>query len=204
MKKSRDPLQDLVNDLKKSAPNPAAPRQRPRAQPIASQAPSRHGGGFLKSAGPGGMLFDFGFLTGNPMADNATVLLNRMGDPTQAALARGQEQATRKAFADYTRLGDDAFHQQNNMGTAMAGQAHNEWDNQFEKSLDQQVVEMVKREGVGGDKLAGQGTTGAFNKSVMTVGREEVVAQSETDAAVIEMMKSMGADLVDDDLIPEG
>lgn len=227
MKKSRrpDPLADLASDVMKAraALEPERPRSRnaqvmdfyARGVPTDAQrangyTPPPRVGSFVKSAGPGGIVFDFGFLTGNPCADNATAMLNQFADPVQVSIAKSQAESISRAFVDYSHLGEHAYREKMDMGSAIADQTNNGrsegvhpgWDQQLNKSLDQQVVEMVKREGIGADP--GQGLTGDFNKSTMVVNGERIVGQSETDAAVIEMMKSMGADLSETDDTPEG
>lgn len=194
-----DPLQDLVNDLRKSQ-SPAQPQQRPaQQQQRLMQRPRFNGATVTK--GEGGVRFDFGFWTGNPMADNATLLLSRHADPVQAQIANYQRDSVNKAINAHIRTGiAPEAQQQEGM--------HADWNEQFSKSLDQQVVESIKNgsmkvEGaISGASDPGQSIMGEFNKAQVRLGNEVVVGQSETDAAVIEMMKGMlesgGDELVSD------
>lgn len=226
MKKSRraDPLQELANDILKGH----APVERPRsrnaqvhdfyargvptdAQRANGYTPPPRPSGFVKSIGPGGMVFDFGHLTGNDVADRATALLNHFNDPVEAQTAVDQRAAIAKAFVDYSQLGEHGYAQRVNLADAMRpGTIHPEHAANMNKGLDQAVVELVQREGLGpgyggGSGSSGPGTQGDFNKATIRVGNEVITGQSETDAAVIEMMKSMGTDLTDDQgFVPEG
>ena len=55
---------------------------------------------FIKAMGPGGMVFDFGNRTGNPIADRATDLLNQFSDPIQANNAQYNATSYQKAITD--------------------------------------------------------------------------------------------------------
>lgn len=135
------------------------------------------------------MIFNFGQWTGNPVADNATALLNRHSDPVQNQIAQYQRESMAKALHTFVLTGQDP------QAEAPAGGVHQEWERQFNKSLDQQVVEGIKSGEIpvegGMPGAPGQQIKGDFNKSQMQLGGETIVGQSETDAAVIEMMKSM-------------
>jgi len=185
----KDPLADLVGRLRKSTP--ASVSRPQRAAPVsAGPAPAS----FLKSAGPGGLVFDFGPLTGNPMADNFTIVLNRFSEPVQESIARQQRQQFSKAMGDYVASGVDA----RESGVS----AHEEWNKSLSKSFDEQTAEAICsgdvtiESGVPGVPSAsppprGSMIKGQFNQTTMKLGGEQIVAQSETDAAVIEMMKSL-------------
>lgn len=137
---------------------------------------------FLKSAGPGGFIFDFGNKTGNPLADNATALLNRHADGTQAAIAQDQRQTYDRALTQYVKKGDAAF------AGGEFGSVNNEWANQMSKPLDQQVREA--HEAGAFEKSTGPAVKNQFNKVEANIGGQVVKATSPTDAAVLEMFKA--------------
>lgn len=183
--KSDDGLQDLADSIRKSrAPVAARPTQ---AASVPRQV--QHRGGVSVVKGEGGLLFNFGNTTGNPIADNATWMLQQHSDPVQLQIAQYQRESMAKALTAFVATGQEP------QAEAPQGGVHSEWNQQFNKSLDQQVVEGIKSgqipvEGAIPGAQPGQNIQGEFNKSQMTVNGETVVGQSETDAAVIEMMKS--------------
>lgn len=138
---------------------------------------------FIKSNGIGGMMFDFGHMTGNPVADNATRLLNQNADPVQASNANYQEQAYKQSLMEYTQKGD-AGHQKD---TTMFGNLEKGWGDQLNKPMDQQVKEAYEK-GLLDERTPAQNPNVA--KSTAVVGGQQVHAQSETDAAVLEMFKA--------------
>ena len=111
---------------------------------------------FIKASGSGGILFDFGNKTGNPIADNATALLQSCSDPVQEQIAQYQADSYAKSLKDYVSKGDDKFRQEN--------------------PTSQETAPIAPPE---------------FKKAQLAVGGELVEAKSETDAAVIELMKNM-------------
>ena len=138
---------------------------------------------FVKSIGQGGIVFDFGHLTGNPIADHATQLLNQFADPVQESNAQYQQQSYQKAISDYAVKGDQSFAQD----ASPFGNVGQGWGDQLNKPMDQQVKEAFEK-GMFDEK---QGPNNPkFEKSVTTVGGQKVQAQSETDAAVLEMFKA--------------
>lgn len=163
-----------------------------------------HGMKFVKSYGPGGMVMDFGSRTGNPMADNATELLNQHSDPVQASNARYQAKAYSNAVKSYTEKGDAAYH-----GTTTPfGHIPKENAEMLDKGMDKNVEEAFGKElkqsqtvqkGVVADATQAPQlpqhrsipNIPNFQKSQTRVGKEIVQAQSPTDAAVIEMMKGI-------------
>jgi hypothetical protein len=152
---------------------------------------------FLKSAGPGGFVFDFGRTTGNPLADNATILLNQNADPTQKQIAEDQERASIHAMTGFVTKGEAAF-SGNNSGAGV----NDAWAAQMNKPMDQQVQEAFDAGAFakGGNPAANSANNSAmkkFSKSVGMVNGEQVVAMSETDAAVLEMYKSEQAAMGD-------
>jgi hypothetical protein len=152
---------------------------------------------FLKSAGPGGFVFDFGRTTGNPLADNATILLNQNADPTQRQIAEDQERASIHAMTGFVTKGEAAF-SGNNSGAGV----NDAWAAQMNKPMDQQVQEAFDagafaKGGNPAANAANNAATKQFSKSVGTVNGEQVVAMSETDAAVLEMFKAEQAAMGD-------
>lgn len=146
--------------------------------------------GFLKAMGPGGMVFDFGNLTGNAIADRTTALLNEGGDVVQAQTAKYQADSYNQALMDYAVKGDAAFSQT----SSMFGNIDKGWKDQLNKPMDQQVTELYKAEADAKDPSV-PAVRNEFNKTEMNVGGEMIKATSETDAAVLEMLKSQGMDL---------
>jgi hypothetical protein len=134
------------------------------------------------------MIFDFGNTTGNPVADRATALLNDFGDPMQSQIAVDQRAEFAKAIMEHI-TGQKMQAADAPVSQTIKG-AHDEWNKQLGKSFDEQTAEHVKKNGLG-DGGDGIFVAGEFNKSTMKVGNEVAVAQSETDAAVIEMMKNV-------------
>lgn len=143
---------------------------------------------FIKSNGIGGMMFDFGHLTGNPVADNATRILNENSDPVQASNANYQDQAYKQSLMEYTQKGD-ASHAKD---TTMFGNLEKGWGDQLNKPMDQQVKEAYEK-GLLDERSPMQNPNVA--KSTAMVGGQQVHAQSETDAAVLEMFKAEQASM---------
>jgi hypothetical protein len=145
----------------------------------------------IKAAGPGGIQFDFGMMTGNPIADNATRMLNQFADSTQASISSMQQQEIGQAFMDYIAKGDRAFVPQ--------GAIPDAWTKQLSGSTDEAIKAMHERGELdcsedGSMKSVGPAFRNRFNESQITMGGELVKATSETDAALIEMMKHQGMD----------
>jgi hypothetical protein len=139
----------------------------------------------IKSIGKGGMVFDFGPLTGNPIADNATALLNAHGDSVQMNNAKYQATEYQKAIESYVEKGDAAYAGE----TTPFGHIKSEL---LDKTMDQQVAEEFAK---GKLDSNGPAVVNHHNEKQMTVGSEIIKATSETDAALIEMMKAQGMDL---------
>jgi hypothetical protein len=146
----------------------------------------------VKAHGPGGVLFDFGKWTGNPMADQTTRLLSQNYDPQQMQIAKSQAVAYDKSIENWVRKGEDR-HLHEHGETAPGSAMNPEWAKQMNTPMDQQVAEAYKSGAL--DENPNQPVSGQFNKSQfqqtqMQVGNETVKATSETDQALIEMMKS--------------
>lgn len=184
----KDVLQDLVNDIQKSRSKPTIVK-RVTQRPSVRTPTQITGQGFVKARGPGGILFDFGRSTGNPHADIPSALLQKFADPTQLQIAEDQAAEIDKAFVDYVNLGQEEYEKRVGIADATVGQLHQAWNKQLSKSFDQQTAEYVKAYGLK-DEGDGKFVKGDFNKSQVRVGKEDAVAQSETDAAVVEMMKN--------------
>jgi hypothetical protein len=152
---------------------------------------------FLKSAGPGGFVFDFGRTTGNPMADAASILLAQNADPQQLQTASDQERASEYALTQYVQKGDAAF-SGNNGGTGV----NEQWAKQMSKPMDQQVQEAFDAGAFakGGNPAAStqdNQNKKDFAKSTATLNGETLHGMSETDAAVLEMFKAEQAAMGD-------
>lgn len=144
----------------------------------------------VRSAGVGGIVFDFGPLTGNPIADNATALLNAHGDTVQMNNAKYQASEYNKAIDSYVEKGDAAYSSSNSPFSNLSGAAD------LDKPMDQQVAEAFAKGLLDNDKST-PAVKNHHNEKQMSVGGEIVKATSETDAALIEMMKAQGMDLSD-------
>jgi hypothetical protein len=142
---------------------------------------------FVKSLGRGGIIFDFGPKTGNPMADAATELLNRNADSFQIAIAKHQNSTYQKALDTFVANGESAF----KMADTLQGSVLN-------KGFDQQVKEAFEN-GTLYEDLSAPAIKNEFNKSTLKVAGEEIKATSETDAALIEMMKDQFGDSLNND-----
>lgn len=172
-KKSEDDL-DVLLDLIKATPTLTMTKKSVPA-PVARRDMSNP---FVKASGAGGIVMDFGSRTGNPHADQFTALLERHGDVTQKYIAADQAKSYEKALNDYVTQGDSTYMAKNNgpgvdLDTPMDKQVANE----FAKAQTQ--ANHAKK---------------SFGQSTLMVGAENVQATSETDAALIEMMKTSGVD----------
>jgi hypothetical protein len=139
---------------------------------------------FVKAEGIGGMVFDFGHLTGNAIADNATAILNAHSDPVQVGNAGYQAKSHSDALVNYAMKGEAHTRE-----TSMFGNIDKGWSNQLNKPMDQQVKEMYENEQVMNDP-ATPAVRNQFNETTLKVGGDVIKATSETDAAVLEMMRS--------------
>lgn len=146
---------------------------------------------FIKSQGPGGIVFDFGFKTGNALADHATALLNQNADPVQSANANYTANSYNKALESYVTKGEQAY-----MQTATPyGNVDEAWSKQLNTPMDTQVKEAFEK-GQFSDDNSTPAVINQFNKTEMNLGGQVIKATSETDAALIEMMRSS---LIQDD-----
>jgi len=178
-------LRDLADSIRKSG-QPSQPRTPRRQQTRQTQKPRSNS--IVKSQGPGGVVFDFGPSTGNPMADNFTRLLNIHGDRQQMQIAADQRTEFNQALDSYVSKGKDRYE------SGMIGDsADNLWDKQFNKSTDETIKQLHKEGRLVVDDQGSVETPvnkSQFADKKIQVGDETVSATSETDAALIEMMKS--------------
>jgi len=198
VKKSANPVEEMVDSLIEIVADPNDPEvianvhensnfgQR-RVEPTVVKSRKRAISSvpFLKSAGPGGFVFDFGMTTGNPLADNATILLNQNADPAQRQVAEDQRRSMDHALTGFVQKGEAAFSGNGNSGAGV----NEAWANQMNKPMDQQVQEAFDSGALTGSER-GAHVNPKFAKSTGTVNGESVVAMSETDAAVLEMFKA--------------
>lgn len=191
----KDILAELASEIKKSQDNPQPVNHRHQVhqfytnpnRKVVSHRESKPAGNFIKARGPGGMIMDFGNRTGNPFADRATDLLNQFPDPVQAAIVGDQAKAFDRAIMEHV-TGKSMITEDDQRSSVVAGLCHDEWNKQLGKSFDKQTAEHVAKSGLGGGGDA-MFVEGEFNSSQLAVGSDVAIAQSPTDAAVIEMMK---------------
>jgi len=177
---------DALDDLAKSISG-----QTVRHDPTpVSASPRRTSHSMVKSCGPGGIQFDFGPMTGNPIADNATRILNQCCDQTQADIAAGQRNEIGQAFGNFISKGEQH---------SPFGAIPEAWTKQMAGSCDEAIKGMFERGELdcsedGSVKSVGPALRNRFNQNQIQLGGELVKATSETDAALIEMMKHQGLD----------
>lgn len=154
-------LDELLGQIQKSKKT-AKPRL---SQPAVSARKS-----FVRASGPGGVVFDFGPVTGNPIADHTNALFRTMSDPVQVAQAQANTVAYQKALNSFVQLGEAKY-----SSMAQEAPAAPQEQKYFEAETSTKTVDSSN-----------------FHKSQISVGSELVQATSETDAALIEMMKADG------------
>jgi len=186
-------LEDLANfakSLKEEKPVISNSQVR-----IPVQNPKRYANPLVKSAGRGGVQFNFGHLTGCALADNATAILNRHADPIQAETVRQQRQDINKAFGDYIEVGEDQW--QNRM-VMRDGSPMEQWTKQLGSSTDNTIKSLYEKGELDcsevGMPSVGPAIRNVYNKSEITMGSEVIKATSETDAELIKLMNSQGLD----------
>lgn len=172
---------EKVANLHENSPKVA--EQGKGGQPV-QRKPSQ----FIKSQGPGGIYFDFGGVTGNPLADNATALLNTTVDPIQASIVAMQKSEMDKAMMKYIEKGHDAYTRE-----AMGFDGNNVTDphGALNKPMDVQVKESFEKGEFGGNNTPAPVTVKKGDTTMTLPNGEVIKGMSETDAAVIEMMKGM-------------
>jgi hypothetical protein len=177
---------DFLEELAKSVKEGSA---RPKRIEVSARPPRRSS--IIKSSGPGGVQFDFGMYTGNAIADNATMLLNRFADSTQSQIAASQRSEIVAAFDRFIEKGEQRF--------VPSGMIPAEWTKQIAGSTDDAIKAMHERGELncsedGSVNSVGPAFLNRHNATEINVGGELVKATSETDAAIIEMMKHQGFD----------
>ena len=152
---------DILGDLVKSLN--AEPKRRPA--PVRRQKPAQPKIQYVKKSGNGGLIMDFGgngqFL--DPRFKEYENLMNRHGDPTQVGTATYQHESFNKALDDYVELGEHGY------------------DQKMQREDASQIVEAQQNHELVKAKYA---------HTTTSVGGENITAQSETDAAIMEMFKS--------------
>lgn len=138
-------------------------------------------------SGPGGVIFDFGSVTGNAMADRFTNMLNQFAEPAQTKVTNFQNEQLNKSLHDYVEMGEQAY--------ASHVMSKSQTKDQYEgKGTDEIIKAMAEKGELDCSEHGSDGAmyiSGDFNKSQMRLNGEDLVAQSETDAAVVEMAKGM-------------
>ena len=185
-------LSELADQIRKSevrsisTSKPAVVRVLPQPQP-----------GVVKS-GPGGVIFDFGPSSGHWYVDRYNALLQGSAENSQLSIAKAQKAEIDQALGKFVELGEQKF--QRLAGESSSGISNHEgWNDQLSKSTDQLVVEAFNKGALeNGHPKASEAPAGStptnqeFSKSNLQIQGETVAATSETDAALIEMMKSGG------------
>ena len=180
-------LDDLVKSIKEK---PVRSYTQSSTQTPTQRPPQR---GIVKS-GAGGTIFDFGNCSGNPLIDRYNQELNHHADTTQLEIARAQQMDFQKSLGDFVEKGKDRFEAEKMLAQSSDG-VHGDWTKQLSKSTDEQIVEAFKKgeldcnENQQGPAGGGMSGPNRFAKSSIKIGGEDVKATSETDAALIEMMK---------------
>ena len=185
-KKSFDVFDDLVKGIGESAK--ATHKKKGKSPNKAASANKiMEPKNFMRSRGPGGAVFDFGPATGNPIADHTTKMLNQNADPEQFRVAKGQQESFRKALDTSVSKGTVE---------AAPGQVDPEWDKMLNTPIDDQVKKAHEEGALDVNPMQSTSHGGGpdFSKSKhqstqMNLGGDTIKATSETDAALIEMMK---------------
>jgi len=152
---------DILGDLVKSL------SVKKSSQPVRRQAPKPQAKKiqYVKKSGDGGLIMDFenANLTLDPRFKMYENLMNRHADPTQMETATYQHTSFEKALDSFVELGEHEYAKkvQNDEAEIMAKARENH--------------EIVKAK---------------YAHTSTRVGGEQITAQSETDAAIMEMFKN--------------
>lgn len=164
--------------------------------------------GFVRASGPGGVTFDFGPTTGNPIADNFQKHLNDFSEPQQESIIRGQTESFNNAMDEFCTKGEKNYNNKHHDMTS-DGTVHPDMNDKLSGSFDEQTSKAIKegsvqvQEGFVPQANAGgelnTGDTGPavineYNKTEITMGGEVIKATSETDQALIEVMRKSHQD----------
>lgn len=149
---------------------------------------------FVKASGPGGVIFDFGNRSGNAFVDNYNRLMNRYADPQQKQIIRDQEVAHQKALSRFVEVGERQYEVEKGQGNDLSA-INQAWNKELSKSTDDHIKKLYEEgklcvEDPGAIEKSGAKDHPQFSQTQISMGGETVKAASETDQAVIEMMKS--------------
>lgn len=152
---------------------------------------------FIKAIGPGGILFNFGGMTGNPVADRHTAIISSQYDPQQNQIAQDQQAQTEKAITSFITKGSHQWANEQGNGDGVNPQS--DWNSQLNTPMDKQVENAFGKgqltEG-SADSTPGFFDRNKFASEQMTLGGEVIKATSETDQQLIQEMKKAGLDAV--------
>lgn len=129
----------------------------------------------IKAQGKGGVWFDFGGATGNPIADNYNRILGRHTEPIQEQTAVYQNQQTEKAMYEYIEKGEDQYMSEHGNDVNVMGA------NERIDAID----------AINTSVQAPQGVQKAVERPEMQLGGDTIKAMSETDAAVLESARHL-------------
>ena len=172
-------MSDFIEELAKSVLASKGNKKRE----VVKSTPKRRLPNCVKAMGAGGVLFDFGGVQ-DPSVARFNRELNRFSDANQQQVATYQKSAHDKALLDFIEKGEQAEIQ--DYGKMMG--AH------LEPGSTDEIIKKLADEGrldCNSDSLDKGYSHLKHGDETMKVGDEEVHATSETDAAVIEMMKNM-------------
>jgi len=188
----KDALDDLIKGCDEEL-EVEAPSKMPKVQKPKIQKPK---GKFVKSIGNGGVVFDFGWRTGNPVADRATMALNDFPEPTEVQAALAVRNSFDQRLNEFVEMGESGFISKYNEESMDPVQMLKKgYDKVVHGSADEEVKRMYE-EGTLFEEQQPKGATGnQYNKSEINIGGENIRATSETDAALIEDMKRSGMDM---------
>ena len=171
-------MSDFIEELAKSVT--AASKGKKRR--VSKSAPSPRGNPTcVKAMGAGGVLFDFGGVQ-DPSVARFNRELNRFSDTAQQQVASSQRSEHQNALINYVNKGEQGGVQ--NYGEIMGSHLSGDTDKIIKKLAEEGNLDCnseALEKGYSNLKHGGE---------TMQVGGEEVHATSETDAAVMEMMKN--------------
>lgn len=134
--------------------------------------------GFIKAVGPGGIQFDFGYHTGNPVADNYNDILWKNLEKVQSDIAESQAVEHNKAVTGWVNKGEDTYMKDHGVVRKLDG-----------ANKEQSVETPMEKSNDIRDQ---------FHNTSVNIGGEIVEAKSETDMYVLkqheEMFKSQEGD----------
>lgn len=141
---------------------------------------------FVKAIGPGGIQFEFGDATGNPIADQYTKIMRDNVDPTQMQIAKDQHAEHQHASMNWIKKGEEGFVQEKRFeeteeSRKQFSERHGEFFGKAEESIDKSAT------------LNNSGTHSVqqIPDVELTLNGETLKPMSETDAYVLQMHKSL-------------